>query len=192
MPCNSKQLLSLKILKTKANQLFEIQNWIIDLLLFHFFLFTFCILKYNVFEVKIWKLENLVKMKCFFFRTWFFFFKFEDLFLNLNILIQSKACEACIDLLGQFRKACEACSELHAQQCAYRVFKCVALWLEKLRCRIMWLRHFGRRIIRDKFGGECCFAYLRNAMVGKAVSNGVRAASLPNVNFPLRGRSPML
>ena len=27
---------------------------------------------------------------------------------------------------------------------------------------------------------------------GKAVSNGVRAASLPNVDFQLRGRSPML
>ena len=100
------------------------------------------------------------------------FFFLYSLKFYIEFLVQSlKACEACVDFIGQIRKACEACGELYTQQCASRVFKCVApplLWLEKLRCQIMCLHHFGRRIIRDKFGGECCFAYLRNAVVRKS------------------------
>ena len=97
--------------KTKANRLLTIHTNKIFIYYFNIiFIYLSFVLKYNVFEVRIWKLENMVKMKCFFLNLKFFF-------LNLNILIQSKACEACVDLLGQFRKACEACGELDAQQC---------------------------------------------------------------------------
>ena len=96
---------------------------------------------------------------------------------------------------GQFRKACEACGDLHTQQCASRVFKCVApplLWLEKLgveSCGCVILVDESYVISSAASTALHIFVML---WCGKAVSNGVRAASLPNVDFQLRGRSPML
>ena len=123
--------------------------------------------------MKIWSLEIWKKKLNFIDFESLIFTVSESLWgLCRSALVSSeKLVRLVVNGFGQFRKPCEACGELHAQYCAYRVFKCVApplLWLEKLRCRIMWLRHFGRRIIRDRFGGECCFDYLRNAMVRKS------------------------